>query len=235
MKKTLLAASLAAITLFSATSAFAVDSVELKVIGTISPVACTPALSGGGSIDYGDMKASSLAQDDYTVLAEKTLDFTLTCDGNAKVAVKVINGRLDTLAGATENALSGAGKTPTGVTLTTGDAAYGLGKAGTAKIGGYGIALSAPTADGVAVDSIYKSADTAVTTWTKGNTKSSLATSSDQLTLTSWAASGTLLPTALKNLASTLSVQAYINKASALDMTKPVKLDGLATIEVVYL
>lgn len=87
----------------------------------------------------------------------------------------------------------------------------------------------------MAVDSIYKSADAAVTTWTKGNTKSSLATSSDQLTLTSWAASGTLLPTALKNLASTLSVQAYINKASALDMTKPVKLDGLATIEVVYL
>lgn len=134
MKKTLLAASLAAITLFSATSAFAVDSVELKVIGTISPVACTPALSGGGSIDYGDMKASSLAQDDYTVLAEKTLDFTLTCDGNAKVAVKVINGRLDTLAGATENALSGAGKTPTGVTLTTGDAAYGLGKAAQPKL-----------------------------------------------------------------------------------------------------
>jgi type 1 fimbria pilin len=235
MKKTLLAASLAATTLFTATSAFAVDSVELKVIGTISPVACTPTLSGGGSIDYGDMKASSLAQDDYTVLDEKTLDFSIACDGKAKVAMKVVNGRLDTLAGSTENALSGAGAVPTGVTLTTGDAAYGLGLAGSAKIGGYGIALSAPKADGTAVDSIYKSADASVTTWTKGATKSSLTTSTDELTLTSWATTGTLVPIALKALAGTLSVQAYINKASALDMTKPTKLDGLATLELVYL
>ncbi|CAI1573992.1 DUF1120 domain-containing protein [Serratia proteamaculans] len=235
MKKTLLAASLAATTLFSATSAFAVDSVELKVIGTILPVACTPTLSGGGSIDYGDMKASSLAQDDYTVLDEKTLDFSITCDGKAKVAMKVVNGRLNTLAGATENPLSGAGKIPTGVTLTTGDAAYGLGLAGSAKIGGYGIAIGTPTADGTAVDSIYKSADASVTTWTKGAAKSSLTTSTDELTLTSWATSGTLVPVALRALAGKLSVQAYINKASALDMTKPTKLDGLATLELVYL
>lgn len=235
MKKTLLAASLAATTLFSATTSFAADGVELKVIGSIIPAACTPALSGGGSVNYGDMKADTLKQDDYTVLAEKTLDFSITCDAKAKVAVKVINGRLDTLAGSTENPLSGAGKVPTGVTLTTGDAAYGLGLAGTAKIGGYGIALSTPLADGTAVDSIYKSADASVTTWTKGATKSSLTTSNDALTLTSWAASGTLLPTALTTLAGKLSVQAYINKTSALDMTQSIKLDGLATLEVVYL
>jgi len=30
-------------------------------------------------------------------------------------------------------------------------------------------------------------------------------------------------------------VQAYINKASELDLTKPVILDGLSTIELVYL
>lgn len=235
MKKTLLAASLATTTLFFASTAFAADSVELKVIGTITPVACTPTLGGGGSIDYGDMKADTLKQDDYTVLPEKTLNFAITCDGNAKVAVKVVNGRLDTLAGSTENPLSGAGKTPTGVTLTTGDAAYGLGLSGTAKIGGYGIALGTPTADGTNVDSIYKSSNASITTWAKGNAKSALTTGSDELTLTSWATSGTLLPVAFKALDGTLSVQAYINKASALDMTKPVKLDGLATLELVYL
>jgi type 1 fimbria pilin len=235
MKKTLLAASLAATTIFSASTTFAADSVELKVIGTIIPAACIPTLSGGGSIDYGDMKADTLKQDDYTVLAEKTLDFSIACDAKAKVAVKVINGRLNTLAGSTENALSGAGAVPTGVTLTTGDAAYGLGLAGSAKIGGYGIALSTLLADGTAVDSIYKSADASVTTWTKGKTKSSLTTSTDELTLTSWATTGTLVPIALEALAGTLSVQAYINKTSALDMTQAIKLDGMATLEVVYL
>jgi hypothetical protein len=30
-------------------------------------------------------------------------------------------------------------------------------------------------------------------------------------------------------------VQAYINKASELDLTKPIALDGLTTLELVYL
>ena len=42
-------------------------------------------------------------------------------------------------------------------------------------------------------------------------------------------------PAAFKNLTINLTVQAYINKASELDLTKPVILDGLSTIELVYL
>ncbi|MNW06548.1 hypothetical protein D3C71_2029760 [compost metagenome] len=51
----------------------------------------------------------------------------------------------------------------------------------------------------------------------------------------SWAATGTLTPVAFKTLATTLEVQAFINKASELDITKPIQLDGLATLELIYL
>jgi hypothetical protein len=42
-------------------------------------------------------------------------------------------------------------------------------------------------------------------------------------------------PDAIKNVTIDLKVQAYINKASELDLTKPVILDGLTTLELIYL
>lgn len=116
MKKTRLVTFLAASAVFSASSSIAADSVDLKVIGTITPVACTPTLSGGGTVDYGTIKADTLKADDYTVLPMRTLDFSITCDGNAKVAVSAISGRPGTALGADE-ASNGAATVPAGVTL----------------------------------------------------------------------------------------------------------------------
>jgi len=236
MKKTLLATLLAAGAVVCASSVFAADSVDLKVIGTITPVACTPTLSGGGTVDYGTIKADTLKADDYTVLPIKSLDFSITCDGNAKVAVQAVNGRLGTTVGGTET--NGAAIIPAGISLfgkdstTTVIAAFGLGLDGTKKIGGYSVRLplAGSKADGVVVDNIYRLGSNG--TWTKADTGLLVTNTKPQI---SPAATGTLIPLAFKTLASTVEVQAFINKASELDITKPIHLDGLATLELIYL
>jgi type 1 fimbria pilin len=236
MKKTLLATTLAATTIFPLSSAFAADSVDVKVIGTISPVACTPTLSGGGTVDYGTIKSDTLKADDYTVLPVKSLDFAITCDGNAKVAVKAINGRMGTAAGGTEDA-KGSTKPP--VALTIGGNSFGLGLAGTKKIGGYALQTSNLTYDGKTAVAIYNSADWAADTWISyaggPGDKGVLININSPVLKESVAATGTLVPIAFKNLAGKLEVQAYINKGSELDLTKPIQLDGLTTLELVYL
>ncbi|CAI1644206.1 MULTISPECIES: DUF1120 domain-containing protein [Serratia] len=238
MKKTRLVTFLAASAVFSASSSIAADSVDLKVIGTITPVACTPTLSGGGTVDYGTIKADTLKADDYTVLPMRTLDFSITCDGNAKVAVSAISGRPGTALGADE-ASNGAATVPAGVTLfgldsaTQSVQAFGLGLDGTNKIGGYGVkmALSNAKADSVVVDTLYRK-DNPNSAWTKA---ASGLISVQPYQHISWATTGTLTPLAFKTLATTLDVQAYLNKTSGLDISKPIQLDGLATIELTYL
>ena len=234
MKKTLLATLLAAGAVVCASSVFAADSVDLKVIGTITPVACTPTLSGGGTVDYGTIKADTLKADDYTVLPVKSLDFAITCDGNAKVAVNAFSGRMGTTVGDAE-ATNGASTIPAGISLLGSDTivqAFGLGLDGTKKIGGYRMRfnITSAKADGVVVDAIYRSGPTG--TWVKAINGSLVSKS---FTQPSWAATGTLTPVAFKTLSTTLDVQAFINKASELDITKPIQLDGLATLELIYL
>lgn len=239
MKKTLLATLLTAGAVVCASSVFAADSVDLKVIGTITPVACTPTLSGGGTVDYGTIKADTLKADDYTVLPVKSLDFAITCDGNAKVAVNAFSGRMGTTVGDAE-ATNGASTIPAGITIFGQDSststaqAFGLGLDGTKKIGGYLTRFNNANAkaDGVAVDTITRRGPTG--TWLAAAQKTANLVSKTFLQ-PSWAATGTLTPVAFKTLATTLEVQAFINKASELDITKPIQLDGLATLELIYL
>jgi len=209
------------------------ESIDVRVIGTISPTACTPILAGGGTVDYGNIQPSSLAKDTYTTLEEKQLDFSITCDAPAKVAIKAtsqrgnsavsqVDGSLDLVS--ISNALFGNVNT----------AAYGLGLDGGKGIGGYGLRLAADTmmADNVAVDSIQSNGNT--TDWAKTSV-GSLVNTPTTMRYSTWAATGTTTPIAFTTLTGKLGVQAYINKASELDLTKPIALDGLTTLELVYL
>jgi hypothetical protein len=208
-------------------------TVDVRVIGTITPTACTPTVSGGGTVDYGSINPSTLEKDTFTVLPEKELDFAIACDAPAKVAVTLVSqrgasalntdGTLSTLA--VNNSLFGGAD-------TSGTA--GLGLDGTKGIGGYGIRLAqgTVTADGLAVDSIEANGNT--TAWSKATTGSLINTDAS-VRYASWATAGTTVPVAFTNLAGKLGVQAYINKASELNLSQPVALDGMATIELRYL
>ncbi|EKS7202333.1 DUF1120 domain-containing protein [Enterobacter asburiae] len=211
-------------------TAFA-ESVDVKVNGTIIPAACTPALAGGGVVDYGNIKASTLSADDYTTLPEKEIDFSITCDALAKVALNAVNDRPGTMAGVTEG-YNGAATTPVPVFGVSSAMGVGLGLDGTAKIGGYAVRLDPAkvTADGSSVDGI-KNGGAGSTDWT-GSPGSVFSNAPRYI---SWAKTGELTPVAFKVLAGKLGVQAYINKASELDLTHAIHLDGQTTLEVIYL
>jgi len=83
-----------ALAVFTTYSAIAADSVEVKVIGTIVPAACTPSIVGGATIDYGTIKSSTLTADNYTLLPVKHLDLAITCDAPAKVALSLMVGAI---------------------------------------------------------------------------------------------------------------------------------------------
>ncbi|MGP2408157.1 DUF1120 domain-containing protein [Yersinia sp. 2545 StPb PI] len=209
------------------------ESVDVRVIGTITPTACTPVLTGGGTIDYGAIHPNTLAKDAYTTLAEKQLDFTINCDAPAKVAVQVINYRVGTLPDAAADTANG-GQPVTSVTIfgTNSNYVAGLGLHDNNKIGGYGMRFvpGTYTADSAPVVSIYRPSPTSA--WVVTSTGSIFSTATRGA---SWAAPGTTTPIAFTTLTGKLGVQAYINKASELDLTKPIALDGLTTIEIVYL
>ncbi|MEG5569403.1 DUF1120 domain-containing protein [Enterobacter bugandensis] len=209
------------------------ESVDVRVTGTITPVACTPTIAGGGTIDYGTIDPASISDTDYTVLPEKQVDFSIACDAPAKIAIKAINGRPGTLAGATESVSGGAA--PVNLFGAINQGAFGLGLDGTDKIGGYGIRIAQGTvqADGTAVDNILRNTPTAA--WISVGTGVGSLINASNVRHVSWAASGSLDPIAFTNMTGKLGVQAYINKGSELDLTKPVTLDGLTTIELVYI
>lgn len=221
-----------ALAVLATSTAVMAESIDVKVIGTITPTACKPTLTGGGTIDYGTINPNTLKKDEFTILAEKQIDFSITCDAPAKVAIAAKSGRGESAVNikdgkltviSPENALFG----------DTNIGAAGLGLDGTKGVGGYGLRLQAGTmqADGKNVDSIQSNGNT--TSWAKTELGSLFNSISQRYS--SWAAAGTLTPIAFTTLSGKLGAQAYINKASELDLTKPVKLDGLTTLELVYL
>ncbi|WP_426505057.1 DUF1120 domain-containing protein [Serratia proteamaculans] len=237
MKKTLLATALATITLISASSAFAADTVDLKIGGSITQSACTPTLSDGGSLDYGDIKVDTLKTDGYTVLPVKTLDLSITCIAPTKVGFSATNNRIGSVAGSTEK---GNGAAPKPVSFSLASSVYGLGMAGTKKIGGYGVDTANCTYNGKVADVLYRKLNNEWSTYVTGGTPGGYLLDSDMgdtKLLVTWGiySMGDLYLATLKTATCTLKVQAYINKASELDITQPIKMDGSATLELVYL
>ncbi|MEB7587824.1 DUF1120 domain-containing protein [Serratia rubidaea] len=229
--------SVCALAVLAATTlpAMAASTVDVRVIGTITPTACTPTLSGGGTIDYGAINPNTLSATDYTVLEERQIDFSITCDAPAKVAIKSTNGRPNTVAGSTETA-AGSAFPPAGVSIfgQTNLGVLGLGLDGTAKIGGYAVRLEQGTivVDGSINANNLASTDNG-TTWL--GTASGAFNVPNAERLITWGNGTNTIPIAFTTLTGKLGAQAYLNKSSELDLTKPVALDGLTTIELVYL
>lgn len=213
------------------------ESVDLRVTGTLIPGACTPTLSGEGVIDYGYITADKLSLDSYTALDVKSLAFTIICSAPAKVAIKAINGRPGTVAGATEVGPSHAASSP--VVLFDGliQAVVGLGLSGSTPIGGYSVRAVPDSfkADGNDVVNIWQNSDNDPDNWDLTASNVSLYTLNAVARYISWAESGVGLPLAFTVLNGQLEVQAYINKLEDLDVNGAIQLDGQSTIEIVYL
>lgn len=213
----------------TATAAMA-QGIDIRVIGTITPPACKMSLSNGGTIDYGNIDGSTLSASKFTQLSNKQLDFGITCAAPTKIAVHAINDRPQTAAG-TEERGSWGGLIPDGLNVDNGDFVVGLGLADNHKIGGYNAALTNVLGDGKEVTYLGKLDNLPV--WSKLDKSYliNLAGFTD-----SWSNGGVnLTPSAFNSIAGKLNVQAYINKTSELDLTKPITLDGMLTMELIYL
>ncbi|MEI7409910.1 DUF1120 domain-containing protein [Pectobacterium aroidearum] len=236
MMNTVIKTACALAVLAATSTSVMAESVDVRVIGTITPTACKPTLAGGGTIDYGVIPPASLKKDTFTVLAEKQVDFSITCDAPAKVAVNAIGTKADTVTDATR--VSGGYDYFRGTLFNTPSInVAGLGKSDDGKnIGGYGIRFvpDSYTVDGGSASLLVRpnpSDNWDSATFDNG----SLFNVNSKAHQVTWAEKGRKTPIAFKTVAGKLGVQAYITKTSELDLSKPVKLDGLTTLELHYL
>ncbi|WP_226457440.1 DUF1120 domain-containing protein [Pseudomonas sp. AF03-9] len=192
----------------SSATAFAASSVDLTVKGLITPSACTPALSNGGTVDYGKISAKDLNIDQMTPLAEQSLQLTVTCDAATLMALDADDNR--------------AGSNHGNDMME-----FGLGLINdTEKLGAMTLRLLSPIADGVAVKAIG-SEDGGVTWFTERylmpeNLISVANTSADA-------------PIPVQVLTSEMRVGPKIAPASGLTLTNEAAIDGSVTVTVRYL
>lgn len=223
----------------TASMALAANSINIEVAGVIKPAACTPTLGDGGVVDYGNIGMNTLSVDHYTVLDEKELNVSVTCDALAKIALKLVNNQpADNAAGAGAAQTSGFALKPAEVTFKSKNSyVAGLGLAGPTKIGGYNAYLdltsftSSDGANDLKRDIIFRDASKP-TVWNKSTNGNLMNSYVEHLTV---AKTGTLVPEAFKTMTGKMKVQAYISRTSDLDLSQEIKLDGKSTIELVYL
>lgn len=198
------------------------QTVDVSVIGTIIPEACTPTVSGGGVIDYGKISASTINQTDYTALPVKQESFSIQCTAPVKAAVTAVDNRASTMVPNILSILGGG---------FTDDHNFGLGSVSGANIGGYvmRVPYTSVQLDGVAGRTLA-SVDGGQTWATSGGAIRHAAG-----TLSAWDDGSSLTPIAFTNMTGDFTIQAVINKGEDLPLTNDIPFDGNATIEVKYL
>lgn len=194
----------------------AATTAELKLIGTITPASCVPNFTGGSTIDYGTIPASTLNATEQSRLPNKSTSFTVTCDAPVKFGFSVIDERSATAVAEIGSSFQ----------------AYGLGAADNgANIGGYWLSINNGTADTGEVEKL-RSLDGGVT-WEAfaGN----IYADGEAAVFAFGDSVSSQTPTAHKSVSVDLDVFAYIDKTDNLPIADEIKIDGLATIEVKYL
>lgn len=204
-KLNLIAASLL---MAGASNAFAALSAELTVTGLITPSACTPELSNGGVVDHGKISVKDLA--DYTKLEKVTLQLKVDCAASTFFALKSTDNREGTGTGRYQG-LAGF---------------YGLGlSTDNQKLGNYELKMENVVADGterLLIESVNGH------TW--------FYASPESIWQPGWMRSVSApgyIPAAVQNLQTDLVVETAIKKPTM--TTDEIRLDGSATLDVVYL
>ncbi|MGB5828743.1 MAG: DUF1120 domain-containing protein [Pseudomonas mandelii] len=186
--------------------AVAASSIDLTVTGLITPRACTPSLSDGGTVDVGQVQAKDLNLTSDTIVGSHPIQLTVACDASTPFALNGIDNKAGT---SSSNLYFGLGLT-----------------SNNEKIGYFTPSIQSALADGQPVHSI-RSTDNGAS-WMriyqilKDN-------------LTSVSAVGTLTPISVKDLTMELMIYTFIARADSLTLTDDVTIDGSATFEMKYL
>lgn len=198
----------ATLLLLGSANVLAASSVDLTVKGLITPSACTPTLSGGGTVDYGKISAKDLNVDKPTDLPPQTLQFNVTCDAATLIAMEAKDNR-------------------EGSDSNNDEMEFGLGLInGTEKLGNMTLRLLSTVADGTPVNTVG-SYDGGVTWGSNRNL--------ERTNILAPATSGVNAPIPVELWTADLYIAPQIAKTSGLTLTNEVKIDGSVTLTVRYL
>lgn len=208
-------------------SALSEDITNLVVGGvSLLPSACDIALSGNGTIDFGQVAAQGLNASSPTTLAERTLVLTVSCDGPTRLAIGTRESRAGTAA-ADMDEVVGA---PSVYSV------FGLGAVGGTNLGGYGIRYAQPTVDGKPGAMLFSAH--LGSGWSPvwpGPHRAGYAYALDGVYY-SWTQDDGYMPGAFTTVTVPLKVTAAVIPRSGLPaLSAGVPLEGIATVSLIYL
>jgi len=198
------------------TNALAASTVDLTVKGRITPIACTPALSNNGLVDYGKISRQDLSADKRTQLRDKTLDLTIACNGPARFALVMHDNR-------------------DGSAIVNSEIYYGLNRDSSGNnIGLYSLNFDPAQTVVDDLSQVYRTdSTTSGVAWSSSNGRPIPIGARSYLGFTDVAGS-TAGPMFIQNLSSRVTVETVIAPTSELDLSADVQLDGSATLDMVY-
>lgn len=94
--KALTAIAVAGLVAIGASPAFAQDTADLAVKGTIVPGACAATFTGGDTVDFGTIKVADLPPNDYVVIGEKKTALNVSCAAKKQVWFGLEDAKADT-------------------------------------------------------------------------------------------------------------------------------------------
>lgn len=195
----------------------AASTVDLSVKGLITPVACTPRLSGGGVIDYGKISQQDINLDKGTRLPPKHLQVSVDCSGPSRFALRMRDNR-------------------DGSAMVDSEIYYGLGFDSSGnRVGLYAMTFEPrQTQVDTTIQAYGTESTTAGMAWRTANLNPIDIGANSYLGFTDTEGSNAG-PSPIQQLISTVKIDAVINAKQNLDLSTDILLDGSATIEVIYL
>lgn len=220
IRNTLLAAMLAV----ASAGAFAAESADLTVSGTIRPSACSIQLTNGGVADYGTVSAVTLNETAGTHIGTRNVGFTISCDAATRVGFTTTDNRAGTM-GESARAAAGIG----------GSQMVGLGAVDGRSIGAYDIVIWSGSIRGDGEQPVVIYSQNAGASWTLTGIESG-AYIQPGIRTTSWARQGNSTPDAFTTLSGNLAINTYINaKRDLPSFTGGLSVDGSLTLQLQYL
>lgn len=230
MKKLIIATAVA-MTLSAA--AHADSTALLKLKGVLTNDACTPTLSGGGTVDFGTKYTYALSPTATNQLGNKDLTLTIACPSPTKVGWTMTDEKVDSLVTLNiENARFD------GAAIRYEPVEFGVGKtAGGIKIGAYSVAIDADNtlADGTKSDVYIADRASGTYEWrtkvTNDQNWSLVYGDSDQ----TYTVGSDMQPAAFTNAVFPLRVALAVQDTTTLAITDDTPIDGQATVTLYYL
>ena len=198
----------AAFLLTGVSNVMAASSVDLSVVGVVTPSACTPTLSNNGVVDHGKVSVQDFPESGNKVLPTASLQLVVNCNAPMLMAVKSTDNR-------------------TGTTANNSIIHFGVGLAsGGEKIGWYELSMANATADdepGTLIESPdgadWMDADGYI--WQPGWMRT--------------VQGARYAPLPLTTLKAEVILKTTLTDKNNLPISEEIQIDGSATLDVVYL